>query len=147
MSHAYEKDVFAWATEQAALLRSGRLSELDIDHIAEEIESVGSSQKRELVSRLTVLLQHLLKWQFQAALRGKSLQVTIRVQRRDLAYLMKNNPSLRSMLSEAIAQAYGTAVIKAGAETDIAESVFPSDCPWTFEQMMDPDFWPGEAAS
>ncbi len=71
----------------------------------------------------------------------------IRVQRRDLAYLMKNNPSLKTMLSETAARAYGTAVIKAGAETDIAESVFPSDCPWTFEQMMDPDFWPGEAAS
>jgi hypothetical protein len=142
MSHAYEEDVFAWAHEQAALLRSGRLSELDIDHIAEEIESVGSSQKRELVSRLTVLFQHLLKWQFQPALRGKSWQVTIRVQRRDGAYLMQNNPSLKAILPEAIAQAYGTAVIKAAAETDLAESIFPSVCPWTFEQTMDPDFWP-----
>jgi hypothetical protein len=147
MSHAYETDVCAWAKEQAALLRAGRLSELDIDHIAEEIESVGSSQKRELVSRLTVLLQHLLTWQFQPALRGTSCQVSIRVQRRDTAYLMQNNPSLKAMLPEAIAQAYGTAVIKASAETDLAESIFPSVCLWTFEQMMDPEFWPSEAPS
>jgi hypothetical protein len=142
MSEAYEKDVFAWASEQVSLLRSGRLSEIDVDHIAEEIESVGNSQKRELVSRLTVLLQHLLKWQYQPALRGKSWRATIRVQRRDIAYLMQSNPSLKSVLPEAIGQAYGTAVIKAEGETDIAESVFPGVCPWTFDQIMDPDVWP-----
>jgi hypothetical protein len=142
MSEAYEKDVFAWASEQVSLLRSGRLSEIDVDHIAEEIESVGNSQKRELVSRLTVLLQHLLKWQYQPALRGKSWRATIRVQRRDISYLMQSNPSLKSVLPEAIGQAYGTAVIKAEGETDIAESVFPGVCPWTFDQIMDPDVWP-----
>jgi hypothetical protein len=142
MSEAYEKDVFAWASEQVSLLRSGRLSEIDVDHIAEEIESVGNSQKRELVSRLTVLLQHLIKWQYQPALRGKSWRATIRVQRRDISYLMQSNPSLKSVLPEAIGQAYGTAVIKAEAETDIAESVFPGVCPWTFDQIMDPDVWP-----
>jgi hypothetical protein len=146
MSAAYDKDVFAWASEQASLLRSGRLSEIDIDHIAEEIEAVGNSQKRELVSRLTVLLQHLLNWQFQPGLRGKSWRATIRVQRRDIAYLVQSNPSLKPALAEAIGQAYGTAVIKAEAETDIEESVFPAVCPWSFEQMMDPECWPGEAA-
>ena len=62
----YDQDFYAWANEQAALLRAGRLSEADIENIAEEIESMGRSEKRELVSRLNVLLLHLLKWQYPA---------------------------------------------------------------------------------
>jgi len=61
MTSLYEADFYAWANQQAALLRSGKLSAADIAHIAEEIESIGKSEKRELVSRLTVLLLHLLK--------------------------------------------------------------------------------------
>jgi len=68
----YETDFYAWANEQAALLRAGKLSAADIEHIAEEIESMGNTEKRALISRLTVLLLHLLKWQFQSGLRGNS---------------------------------------------------------------------------
>jgi hypothetical protein len=147
MSNAtlYDQDFYAWANEQAGLLRAGRLFEADIAHIAEEIESMGKTEKRELVSRLHVLLRHLLKWQYQPDARGASWQATIRVQRRDLARHMKDNPSLRSKLPEAILDAYGDAVIEAGAETGLAESMFPEACPWSFDQMMAEDFWPGEA--
>ena len=68
----YERDFYAWANEQAALLRSGNLSAADIENIAEEIESMGKSEKRELVNRLAVLLMHLLKWQYQTSLQGHS---------------------------------------------------------------------------
>ena len=68
----YDQDFYAWTNEQAALLRAGRLSEADVEHIAEEIENMGKSEKRELVSRLRVLLLHLLKWQYQPTRRGKS---------------------------------------------------------------------------
>ena len=68
----YERDFYAWANEQAALLRSGNLSAADIEHIAEEIESMGKTEKREPVSRLSVLLLHLLKWQFEPERRGSS---------------------------------------------------------------------------
>jgi Domain of unknown function DUF29 len=68
----YERDFYAWANQQAALLRDGRLAEADIEKIAEEIESMGRSEKRELVSRLTILLQHLLKWHFQPGRRSVS---------------------------------------------------------------------------
>lgn len=68
----YEKDFYAWTQKQAALLRAGKLSEIDIAHIAEEIDSRGRSEKRELISRLTILLLHLLKWDHQPDRRGAS---------------------------------------------------------------------------
>ena len=76
-ANLYERDFYAWANEQAGLLRAGKLSEADLEHIAEEIESMGKSEKRELVNRLSVLLMHLLKWQFQATGRGTSWRLTI----------------------------------------------------------------------
>jgi hypothetical protein len=140
----YEQDFYAWANEQAGLLRAGKLSEADIEHIAEEIESMGKGEKRELASRLTVLLLHLLKWQFQPGRHGASWQATIRVQRRDLAVHMKDNPSLKAVLPEIIEQAYGSAIIEAGVETGLLETTFPTVCPWSFEQISGPDFWPGD---
>jgi len=80
----YDRDFYAWANEQAALLRAGKLSDADVANIAEEIESMGRSEKRELVSRLVVLLLHLLKWQYQPARRGRSWQVTIENTRDEL---------------------------------------------------------------
>jgi hypothetical protein len=138
----YDRDFYAWANEQAALLRAGKLSLADIEHIAEEIESMGKTEKRELVSRLTVLLLHLLKWQFQPVRRGSSWQTSVRVQRRDLKAHMQDNPSLRAKLPEAIEQAYGTAIIEAADQTGLLESTFPATCPWSFGQLMDDGFWP-----
>jgi hypothetical protein len=128
MSETYETDFYAWANEQAALLRAGKLSEADIAHIAEEIESMGKTEKRELVSRLTVLLTHLLKWKFQPALRGRSWRLTIIEQRTEV----RNH----------LAVAYDLAIIKAAQETAIDEDGFPSDCPWRFQQATADDFWP-----
>jgi len=138
----YDSDFYAWANEQAVLLRAGRLDQADIEHIAQEIESMGRTEKRELVSRLRVLLLHLLKWKFQPAGRGSSWEATVRVQRLDLAEHMKDNPSLKAIVSEAIATAYEGAVIEAAVETKLSESVFPSICPWAFDQLMDARFWP-----
>jgi len=95
----YDQDFYAWANEQAGLLRAGRSSEADIEHIAEEIESIGRSEKRELVSRLTEALLHLLKWQYQPALRGNSWRLILEEQRNQLEdHLADNrasNPSFR----------------------------------------------------
>jgi hypothetical protein len=143
MSETYDRDFYAWANEQAALLRAGRLSDADIAHIAEEIESMGKTEKRELVSRLTVLLLHLLKWQFQPGRRSASWEASIKVQRNALEDHLNDNPSLKALLSEGIQRAYRDAAIEAEAETGLRASALPATCPWTFEQMMDPDFWPG----
>ena len=95
MSDAYSTDFYAWAQEQAALLRAGRLNEADIANIAEEIESMGRGEKRELVNRLTVLLLHLLKWRFQPGFRSASWSSSIREQRIRLSSHMRDNPSLK----------------------------------------------------
>jgi len=142
----YDRDFYAWANEQAALLRAGNLSAADIEHIAEEIESMGKTEKRELVHQLAVLLPPLLKWQFQPALRGPSWLVTIRIQRRNLTRHMLDNPSLKAKVAEVIKDAYGDAIIAAGAETGLGEATFPADCPWTLDQIMAEDFWPGDAS-
>lgn len=89
MGTRYEQDVVAWAREQAALLRAGKFSAIDVEHIAEEIEDVGKSEQRELSSRMSVLLAHLLKWQYQPGRRGSSWQRTIREQRRALSVALQ----------------------------------------------------------
>lgn len=138
----YDQDFFAWANEQARLLRAGALSEAHIDHIAEEIESKGRAEKRELISRLSVLLLHLLKWQYQPVRRGASWEVTIRNHRRALADHLVDNPSLKATCAEAVARAYEDARGEAYAETGLPEAMFPATCDWTFDQIMAPDFWP-----
>ncbi|MBJ7416809.1 MAG: DUF29 domain-containing protein [Niveispirillum sp.] len=138
----YEKDFYAWANQQAALLRAGKLDAADIANIAEEIESMGRTEKRELVSRLAVLLLHLLKWQFQPGLRSRSWTLTVRQQRRQLLRHMKDNPSLKGTLAESIDEAYGDAVIAAERETGLSSYTFPATCPFTYDQMADDGFWP-----
>jgi hypothetical protein len=142
MSDLYERDFYAWAGEQAALLRSGRLTDADILNIAEEIESMGRSEKRELVSRLTVLMLHLLKWQFQPGLRGASWETTIKVQRIRLADHLADNPSLKPHLADAIASAYRVARLEASSETGLNPTTFPASSPWSVGEILDEDFWP-----
>lgn len=141
-ANLYDRDFYAWSQEQAALLRAGKLTQADIEHIAEEIESMGKAEKRELINRLTVLLLHLLKWQYQPVRRGASWEVTIDTQRRALARHLADNPSLKSKLSEAIDDAYIDARAEAYAETGLPKATFPMTCPWSFEQIMGESFWP-----
>ncbi|RAU23067.1 DUF29 domain-containing protein [Paramagnetospirillum kuznetsovii] len=141
----YERDFYAWAQEQANLLRAGDLSAADIGHIAEEIESMGRTEKRELVNRLTILLLHLLKWRFQPTFQGNSWRLSIKEQRIRLTDHLADNPSLKAKLPEAMADAYRLALIEAERETGLAESTFPEACPWSFPQVMDHGFWPSNS--
>ncbi len=141
----YDTDFYAWANTQAALLRSGRLAGADVEHIASEIESMGRSEKRELLSRLALLLMHLLKWQVQPTLRDNAWRATIKGQRREIARHLADNPSLSARLPEVLADAYGDAVLLAARESGLAESAFPVANPWTLGEIMDDGFWPGPA--
>lgn len=138
----YDRDTYAWSMEQAALLRAGRLAEADIENIAEEIESVGKSEKRELESRLTVLLMHLLKWRFQPERRGGGWRATIDTQRVKIAKHLAENPSLTAALGETTEDAWRIALIEASGETGLSRKTFPPACEWTFARFMSADFWP-----
>ena len=144
MSNAskYDTDFHAWANEQAELLRTGRLAEADAANIAEELASMGRSERRELVSRLAVLLLHLLKWAFQPERRGKSWRLTIEEQRRQILRHLNENPSLRVGIEEAMADAYADAVLRAERETDLPRDYFPWACPYSFAEATADTFWP-----
>lgn len=139
-ANTYETDFFAWANEQAALLRAGKLAAADIEHIAEEIESMGRSEYRELVSRLKQLLAHLLKWQYQPNFQGRSWLLTIEEQREELGQHLKANPSLKSKVGEALTDAYKLAATLAKKETGL--DIFPVSCPYSIKQIFDNDFLP-----
>ena len=142
-SPLYDSDFYAWSREQVGLLRTGRLAEADIENIAEEIDSIGRTEKRELISRLEVLLLHLLKWRYQPDRRGPSGEASIRVQRNRLEGHLDDNPSLKPLLPQANATAYGRARLDAVVETGLPEATFPHDCPWAVEEALDGGFWPG----
>ena len=141
----YEHDFYAWLTSNAQLLREQRIADVDIDHIAEELESMGKSEKRALLSRFTVLLAHLLKWQFQPAKRLRSWKNTILTQRIDIHELLEESPSLRHDLAEKLGTAYEKAKLSAEIETGIEARHFPVACPFTLGQLLDNDFFPEEA--
>ncbi|QZY94286.1 DUF29 domain-containing protein [Pantoea dispersa] len=142
MNTRYEADVVAWAQEQAALLRTGRFSEIDVANIAEEIEDVGKSEKRELARRMAVLLAHLLILKFQPGRRGSSWQRTIKEHRKALALHIKGTPSLKTALSDRdwIAAVWADAVSSATQETQL--DVFPEDCIWDMGQILSQKFYP-----
>jgi len=139
----YEDDVVAWAAEQASLLREGRLDQLDTEHLAEEIEDVGKSEQRELVSRMARLLAHLLKWQKQPGRRGASWQITIRNQRRGITRRLKETPSLRPKLAEPDwwAGVWDDATAQAAEETGLSD--FPETCPWDAREILNQEWFPG----
>jgi len=138
--NSYEQDFYAWTQEQAELLRSGQLQLIDIQNLAEEVEDMGRAEKRELESRLEVLLMHLLKWQFQPSIRSRSWQLTIKEQRLRLQRHLKQNPSLKAAIPDVFADVYQLAVVSAERETGL--DIFPDVCPYDFEQVMTEAFLP-----
>ncbi len=140
----YDKDVILWSQEQARLLRAGRFSELDIEHLADEIEDVGKSEKRELASRMAVLLAHLLKWSRQPEHRTNSWRATINDQRKRIALAIKATPSLKTVMRDRDWQEdmWLDARAQARKDTGLAEDDLPETCPWTMVQAADPEFWP-----
>lgn len=136
----YETDFYAWSQYQAKLLRTQKFEQLDWNHLAEEIEDMGRSEKRQLESRLEVLIMQLLKWQFQPNLRSRSWQLTLKEQRLRLEKLLQDNPSLKSSLEEVMEKIYPLAVVSAERETGL--SSFPETCPYSLTQLLSLDFLP-----
>ena len=146
MGDLYERDFYRWATEQAGVMRSRRfeLEALGVDwvNVAEELDTLGRSEKRQLRSRLGVLLLDLLKWLHQPMHQGTSWRRTIETQREAIGELLSDNPSLKPLLDQTMQAAYRSARRDAVADTGLSDRVFSSDCPWTTTQVLDPNFLP-----
>jgi Domain of unknown function DUF29 len=142
LTSLYETDFYAWTQEQAKLLRDQQWDHVDLENIIEEIESLGRQERSELRNRLTVLLGHLLKWQFQPDMRSRSWQLTIQEQRLQILDHIQENPSLKPYVAEAMQKAYRRSVLVAANETSLGIEVFPEVCPYGFEEAIDDSFFP-----
>lgn len=142
MGTLYDDDIIAWSEQQAALLRAGRWELLDRENIAGEIEDVGHREKKELRSRLIILLAHLLKWQFQPSRRSLCRADSMRTQRVTVDDALEDCPSLQTLLDDPqwFRQVYRRARIDAEAQAHLPD--LPDELPWTVEQLLDPDFFP-----
>ena len=142
----YERDFYAWIHSQARALRERRFEALDLDKLIEEVEDLGKAIARELRSRLKIILIHLLKWQYQSAKRSSSWRLTLGEQRDQIEDLLEENPSLRPQLPDAMAKAYASACKSAAREMKLAghrsHAIFPAQCPWSLEEILDDDFLP-----
>lgn len=136
----YKSDFYRWTVDQVENLRLGKLDGLDLENLAEEIESLGNQQRSELENRLAVLLGHLLKWDLQPDLRGKSWRSTIREQRRQIKKLISKNPSLKSYLDEAILEGYESALDLVVRETPLDYKDLPQVFPYEIAQIFDNNF-------
>ncbi|MGH8064015.1 MAG: DUF29 domain-containing protein [Candidatus Entotheonellia bacterium] len=138
----YDQDFYAWTMATASLVRQGRWQEIDWEHLVEELEALGRGERRELGHRLEVLVLHLLKWRVQSEYQSRSWRSTILEQRRRVAELLEDNPSLRSQVPDLLKRAYPHARRSALEETGLYEHAIPQDCPFTWEQVLDEAFWP-----
>ncbi|WP_373528071.1 DUF29 domain-containing protein [Nostoc sp.] len=142
VTQLYETDFVAWTEETVQLIQAGQFGQVDWDAVIEEIESLGRSDRRELKSRLEVLLQHLLKWQHQSSLRSSSWRNTIDEQRNRIADLLQESPSLKSYPEEVLAQCYDRGFKAASNETELPINTFPVECPYAIAQVLDAEFLP-----
>jgi Domain of unknown function DUF29 len=143
----YETDFFAWTQEQAQLLKHREWNKLDLPNLIEEIESLGKQQRAELRNRLSILIGHLLKWEYQVSKRSRSWVNTICIQRIDILELLKENPSLKPYLQEALQAAYTKGLALASGETNLPRKTFPENCPYELEDIFSGRFYPGEPAT
>jgi hypothetical protein len=141
----YDRDLYSWAVEQAALLRAGRVTEADARNIAEELDDVGSEQYKTLQSALRIILTHLLKWDHQPRRRSRSWWASITVQRNQVRRVLRKNPGLKPRVNEAVGEAYEDARVQAVAQTKLSLRSFPARCPYSWDDILEREiFWPPE---
>lgn len=138
----YEQDETAWLEQTAELIRQGRWADLDSSHLQEYLTDMARRDRREVESRLAVLIAHVLKWDHQPDQRSRSWRATIVAQRQELARLASQG-ALRNHAEAVLADVYAEAVERAAAETGLAPGSFPGACPYTLDRLLSPDL-PGE---
>ncbi|MBD2530696.1 DUF29 domain-containing protein [Nostoc flagelliforme FACHB-838] len=141
-SDLYEQDFYLWIQTTAELLKQGRLTEVDLENLIEEIETMGRSEKKALRSNLEMVLMHLLKYKYQADKRSGSWRATIREHRKRLREALEESPSLKPYFNEVFGRCYNDARLLATDETELHLAIFPEESPFTPEQTLNPDFLP-----
>ena len=142
LKQEYDHDYYRWLLKNAKLLKAGRVDEIDAANIAEELESMGKRDRRQLINRLIILLAHLIKWAYQPEAISSSWSGTIKEQRRRLNQLLTDSPSLRAVLNEQLAPTWQEAKEDASEETGLAISTFPEHCLWTTGKLLDGQWFP-----
>ncbi|WP_375404500.1 DUF29 domain-containing protein [uncultured Sphingomonas sp.] len=132
----YDEDFAAWVDAQALLLREGRFGELDLDNLIDEVEGVGKSEFRSFYHAIELILLHMVKWDYQIERQGRSWRTTINTQRDEVLQLLKENPSYKSRIDEAIVCAYGPVPSMVETATTIPVERLPKVCPYTWDEIM-----------
>ena len=141
----YEQDFYLWLQTNINLLKEGKFTEIDLENLLEELESMGRSDKNALKSNLKILLMHLLKYKYQPEKRTNSWLYTIREHRQRLRDTFKTSPSLYRFFEEIFNEAYQDARELAADETGLSIKVFPPESPFTVEEVLNADFLPAES--
>ncbi|MFI0478878.1 MAG: DUF29 domain-containing protein [Candidatus Rhabdochlamydia sp.] len=141
----HDEDFYGWAMAEASLLRQHKWNELDIEHLAEELESMGASERREFISRMAQLIFHLLKWHHQPDFREfnkRSWEASIQEQRKKVKKLIVDNPSFKPNMEDFVVDSYEDSILLIKKETPIDLKLLPAQCPYTFDQIMNDEFYP-----
>jgi len=140
----YEADFAAWAEQQARLLQERRFDELDLDHLIEEVADLATNQRHTVLSRARRILQHFLKLEYSPATwPRRGWKETIVTQRTDLEERL--TATLRRDLEGGLADTYVRARRDAARDLKqdrVAERDLPTECPYTLDQILDPDWLP-----
>jgi len=141
----YKDDYYAWVLGQIGLVKAGRFADLDVPNLVDELKALATSKKHAIDSLLTVLLEHLLKWEFQPEHRSNSWRASILEQRLRIGRLISESPSLLRYPAGRMEKEYRIARLRAAGDTGLALNRFPSACPYSAADVLDEQFWPGEA--
>lgn len=142
LAAVYEEDYQVWCERNLDLLRAERWDQVDLENLIEELDGLAKRDRAELLNRVSLILVHLLKWQFQSAKRSTSWRRTIATQRGVVERLLEDSPSLRRRLRQNLARTYVQSVRAAAAETKLDVKTFPNDCPYTEEQILTLEYFP-----
>ena len=133
----YDTDFVEWTAHTAELLREGRLDGLDLEHLAEEIEDLGKSDRHTVLSHLSRLLKHQIKRKIQPERDGPSWRSSVTTSRQKIAYKIADSPSLRLLLERNLQKTYRQAITDALFETGLKSADLPQRCPYTLDELLD----------
>jgi len=138
MKATYETDFYSWIHEQVSLIEHRDFEKMDLINLIEELNSLGNSQESSLESYLIVLMLHMLKVRYQPEKNyGRSWHLSIKNSKYKANRVLKKNPGLKGKIHEIFEAAYISARLEAAKETDLEEEIFPEECPWSIEEVLE----------